>query len=161
MGTMDESDPHGLLSIEFTTGKKTQDTFTGRGISINLTSLKCLFILNERVIDVNDRSYVVVPLNYKEYDRISSKAYDEPLKRQAWRLFNNDENTVGVSTEIIMRSDAADFKEYKVRYVRRPRPIILVNLYDTNNSLNIDGYNTITECELNPILHNEILQMAI
>jgi len=39
-----------------------------------------LFIINEKVTTANG-SYVIVPINYKEYDRIMSRAYNEPLKR--------------------------------------------------------------------------------
>lgn len=107
------------------------------------------------------QSYVIIPLNYKDYDRMQSRAYNEPLKRQAWRLFETDVNTLKSSVEIILRSDAKPFYQYVVRYIRRPRPIVLVDLSDTANSLTIDGVSKITQCELNPIIHNEILQLAV
>lgn len=47
--------------------------------------------------------------------------------------------------------------EYKLRYVRRPQPIVLVDLPD---DLEIDGVNTETPCELNKILHMDILNKA-
>lgn len=106
-------------------------------------------------------SYVVVPINYKDYDRMMSKAYSEPLKRQAWRLFESDSNALTRQVEIILRSDAGEFTSYKVRYVRRPRPIILADLSNTDNALSIDGEQKVTECELNPIVHSEILEEAV
>jgi len=48
---------------------------------------------------------------------------------------------------------------YIIRYVRRPRPIILENL--GSEGLTIDGVSTETTCELDPILHQEILQRAV
>lgn len=120
-----------------------------------------LFIINERVITNDGKSYVIVPINYKEYDRMQSRAYNEPLKRQAWRLFETDSNTLKSSVEIILRSDAARFKEYRVRYIRKPKPIVLVDLSGTSNKLTIDGVSKITQCELNPIVHYEILQLAV
>lgn len=107
------------------------------------------------------QSFVVVPINYKDYDRMMSKAYSEPLKRQAWRLFESDSNDCKKQAEIILRSDAGDFTSYKVRYVRRPRPIVLVDLTDTDNALTIDGIQKVTPCELNPIVHSEILEEAV
>ena len=51
--------------------------------------------------------------------------------------------------------------DYKIRYVKRPKPIILANLADEYSNVSIEGINTITECELDPILHPEILQRAV
>ena len=41
------------------------------------------WIVNERVKGVDDMYYTVKPINYHEYDRMSSKPYGKPLKRQA------------------------------------------------------------------------------
>lgn len=51
--------------------------------------------------------------------------------------------------------------EYKLRYVRTPKPIILVNLNDIDEALSIDGVSTISECELPVETHEEILQRAV
>ena len=50
---------------------------------------------------------------------------------------------------------------YKMRYIKTPKPIILVNLSDIQEGLSINGYNTVTECELPPNTHQEILQRAV
>lgn len=50
---------------------------------------------------------------------------------------------------------------YKMRYVRLPKPIVLVDLDDVAEGLSIDGYNTVSECELPKDLHYEILQRAV
>lgn len=51
--------------------------------------------------------------------------------------------------------------EYNMRYVRTPKPIILVDLNEVQEGLSIDGYNKITECELPANMHEEILQRAV
>lgn len=51
--------------------------------------------------------------------------------------------------------------EYNMRYVRTPKPIILVDLSKVQEGLSIDGYNKITECELPANMHEEILQRAV
>jgi hypothetical protein len=51
--------------------------------------------------------------------------------------------------------------EYNMRYVRTPKPIILVDLSEVQEGLSIDGYNEITECELPANMHEEILQRAV
>lgn len=134
-----------------------------------------LFILNEKLIIKNKSAstskgdnYVIVPLNYKEYDREMSKAYSQPLKKQAWRLFQNQSAGFDVQSELIPIWDiseelgkgvsATKTAVYKIRYVKRPDPIVLVNLPD---GLSIDGVTVQTECTLNPILHVDILNKAV
>lgn len=107
------------------------------------------------------KSYVVVPINYREYDREMTKAYAQPLKKQAWRLFQNDTQGFDIQSELIPRWDLEKTERivsYKIRYIRRPCPVVLVNLPD---GLEIDGFTKYQECELNPILHPEILQKAL
>jgi hypothetical protein len=45
-----------------------------------------------------------------------------------------------------------------MRYVKRPQPIVLTALPD---GLSVDGVSAASDCELNPILHPEILQKAV
>lgn len=119
-----------------------------------------LFILNEAMI-VGNKNYVIVPINYKEYDREMSKAYAQPLKKQAWRLFQNPTTGFDVVTELIPKFGVVSEDSevtYKIRYIRRPRPIVLEDL---PNNLEIDGISSYTECELNPSLHYDILQAAV
>lgn len=51
--------------------------------------------------------------------------------------------------------------EYVIRYVKKPRPIILVDLEDNYNGLSINGVSQVSECELDESLHTEILQRAV
>ena len=51
--------------------------------------------------------------------------------------------------------------EYKMRYIKTPKPIILANLSDIQEGLSINGYNTVTECQLPLNTHQEILQRAV
>lgn len=148
--------------------------FDKRGIFFDLPD-KALFILNERFIHtiaerdkptiVNE--YVVVPISYKEYDREMSKAYAQPLKKQVWRLFQNQATGYDVKSEIIPNvnlgfenSTASKVQrlEYRIRFVRRPKPIILENLPD---GLKIDEESNEMGCELNPIIHVDILNKAV
>lgn len=112
-----------------------------------------------------NKDFVVVPLNYKEYDREMSKPYAQPLKKQVWRLFQNNQTGFDIQSELIplwnisesiMNNEAKVL--YKIRYVKRPNPIVLVNLTD---DLSIDGIKDVTECSLNPILHMDILNKAV
>ena len=70
----------------------------------NITDV--LFILNEKLVTHSGefkKSYVVVPINYKEYDRLMSKPYSQPMKKQAWRLLQNDTRGFDIKSELIPR----------------------------------------------------------
>ncbi len=57
-----------------------------------------------------------------------SKAYTQPLKKQSWRLFQTENSGVDVVSEIIPIEGSispTDEVKYKIRYIRRPRPIVL------------------------------------
>lgn len=185
----------------------------------------------------------VIPLDYKEYNRLMSKPYKRPLKNQAWRILTNT-TTISETTStnyLSITSILANLKEmegnynviyntikdkaitfggttdartvlvdnvtlqkngktgtenilnikdlvmtniktyinvidstkssivelipgpndtistYTIRYVKRPRAIILTDL----EGVTLDGKSTRQECELDPILHQEILQRAV
>lgn len=138
------------------------ESYDDRGILYTLPS-NVLLMLNEKIVastDKGSKTYVVVPINYKEYDRQMSKAYNQPFKKQCWRLFQNISG-VDVLSEVIP-IEGVTVESYKIRYIRRPNPIVLTNLsLATQESLSIDGVTDITECELNPILHIEILNKAV
>jgi hypothetical protein len=121
-----------------------------------------LLMLNETGINTVDgvrRLISIIPMNYEEYARLMSKPWKQPLKNQGWRLF---QSTGGVDfiSEVVIKYDST-LTDYKIRYVKRPKPIILANLADEYSNVSIEGINTITECELDPILHPEILQRAV
>lgn len=83
--------------------QKSDDTYDSRGYNATLDR-SILFMLNEK-LEVNNgistKVYVVVPINYREYDREMSKAYAQPLKKQAWRLFSNASTGYDIKSEII------------------------------------------------------------
>lgn len=123
--------------------------------SVGLPS-KLMFAINEVVEVMRDTKKVilqVIPIKFDEYSRLMCKPYKRPLKYQAWRLTNN--NTSNKADIVIGPSDT--LTKYTIRYVRRPNPIIVSDL----DGLSIEGKSTATECELDPILHEEILQRAI
>ena len=116
-----------------------------------------LSMVNERLVvtrDSKDTYLTVVPVQFQEYDRLMSKPYGRPLKRQAWRVFNYSSATNRADL-VVGPGDV--IKEYSFRYVKRPKPIILADL----DGLSIEGLDSPTPCELDPILHHEILKRAV
>lgn len=250
-------------------------TFDNRS-RVYLAPSDLFLAINESIEDSAKRRYSVLPISYDEYNRLMSKPYGFPLKRQAWRIISDripflagwggkltdsgvflfkskyfkvikirieisdsniifkpaiieDDNGVSIfmslpinlvnywSTYLVdndalkeagldkylypVRGETGNFPtkgstdtplftiniapatmesgaavhtpafeiigrftgdiKYKIRYIKTPKPIILVNLSDIQEGLSINGYNTVTECELPPNTHQEILQRAV
>lgn len=95
-----------------------------------------------------------------------SKPFKAPVKSQVWRLAKdkgtlNSLNISDIQVEIIphKKKDEGLNPLYSIRYVRKPRPIIIEDLAEMQ--LTIDGESGITDCELNPLAHREILDRAV
>lgn len=117
-----------------------------------------LFIVINEAVSTNTGTKQVIPISYAEYTRLMSRPYKEPLKYQAWRIISTSSEKI--STELIVNSNET-ITEYLLRYIRRPAPIITADLSSEYGDLTINGISTISECELNPIIHQEILQRAV
>nr|DAO34824.1 MAG TPA: hypothetical protein [Crassvirales sp.] len=120
-----------------------------------------VFVVVNEVVDVtkkdDNRKYrlQVIPIKYDEYLRVSSKPYKQPLKNQAWRIING-ENDINL---IVGHLNSVSPDGYHMRYIKHPKPIILENLDGSN--LSINGETTVMSCELDPEIHPEILQRAV
>lgn len=118
-----------------------------------------------------DRILQIIHLNTTEYMRLMSKPFKQPLKNQAWKLQTNTIDNCA-SIEVIFGNNNL-FKEYTLRYLTRPTPIILTSLKSMGLSINeyTGGINESTPtkgnsttgltCLLNKELHPEILQRAV
>ena len=93
---------------------------------------------------------LVVPVTQDEYYRIKRNPFRSPNERRAIRL-DLDEGIV----EIISKYN---IDSYLVRYLAKPKPIILIELPD---GLSINGVSDKTECELNPVINRAILERAV
>jgi hypothetical protein len=96
----------------------------------------------------------VIPLEYREYSRLISKPYKRPLKFQAWRLLSGDNDSK--HAEVIVGPNDT-IKTYNIRYIKKPRAIILSKL----EGVTLDNKTEEQSCELDSILHPEILQRAV
>lgn len=113
----------------------------------------------------------IVPLNHLEYARVMSRPFKEPLKYKAWRLISESspdttQNPVTGSTDIEIITTTVDRNtydkiDYLCRYVRRPNPIILEDLSTYGSDITIEGQQAITPCELDPSIHEIVLQRAV
>lgn len=106
----------------------------------------------------------VIPITYDTYTRLMSKPFKEPLKNQAWRLITgvDSEDSSAIAEVIPNNNDRKNSERYlQVRYVKRPRPIIVADLDQTVGDVTIDGEYKAQTSELDPSIHEEILQRAI
>jgi hypothetical protein len=125
-------------------------------------------VTNEQVTltdSVESTTYqaVVKPIDYREFDRVMMKPYRNPVKRQCWRLMQSNVSAVApngqsIVSEIISKTNTT-VTSYRIRYVKKPQPIILESI--AADGLSINGVSAKTECELNPIIHREILDRAV
>ena len=131
-----------------------------RGVMYTIPA-ELLLIINESATVTSGTETIktqVIPISHIEYSRLMSKPYKEPLKYQSWRLISSSSNNVG--SEVIPRSGYS-ISEYSLRYIKKPVPIILTNLTTSYGDVTIDGSTTVSECELNQIIHREILDRAV
>lgn len=115
-------------------------------------------VINETISFTDSSPLVVIPIAYDEYIVYMTKPYKYPIKSQAWRILNS--GTSSRLIEVITPKALAD-STYTIRYIKTPSPIVLTDLNDNFSELSINGVNTITNCELDEILHPEILQRAV
>ena len=94
------------------------------------------------------------PISYTEYTRLMKKPFAAPLKGQCWRLstFQGQNNRAD-----IIIGPQGDIIQYDIRYIFRPTPIILENLY----GVSIDNIFDATPCILDPSIHKTILYRAV
>nr|UVN09337.1 MAG: hypothetical protein [Bacteriophage sp.] len=92
----------------------------------------------------------VIPVTQDEYHRIKKNPFRGPNERRAVRL--------DLSEKVVEIVSKYNIDTYLVRYLARPRPIILSKLPD---NLSINGVSDETECELNPVIHRAILERAV
>lgn len=127
-----------------------------------------LFFINEeafveRVIPARENlkqrnAAIVTPINFNDYTILRGGTYKYPVsKNECWKLITNkkDEN------EIIAPYNYK-IVAYTLRYVRKPKPIILTDI-QSEYGTTIDGEgNTLNPvCELPEAVHPEIVQRAV
>lgn len=133
-------------------------TFDGRGARYELPDDYFLMV-NEIQVDGN-RIYSVVPITYAEYQVYMSKPYPYPPKNTVWRL--NISNTIIDSPnnpQVIVELIGKATGVYTIRYIRKPKPIILTSLKE--DGLYINGENGAMTSELPSQMHREILERAV
>lgn len=98
---------------------------------------------------INNKVVSVVPTIHDDLDKVLKNPFKSPNNRKVIRLdFDN-------KIELISKYNISN---YKVRYLKKPNPIILVELED---NLSINNNRQVSNGETNPILHERIVQRAV
>lgn len=135
----------------------TSDNYTGVSSSSTFFILpEDLWFLVYEAVKVSDAdcdtlsTLDVFPVTLDDYRRTARNPFRKANSRRVLRLDLSDNTVEIVSTKTVA--------SYYIRYLKRPRPIILRNLSD---ALYIEGLNVKTECELHEALHQRILEIAV
>lgn len=107
-------------------------------------------LLSDSSSCINGKEIQVIPVTQDEYHRIKDNPFRKSNSRKALRL-DIDESRVEIISEY-------NISEYLVRYLSRPKPIILQDLPE---GLSINKERIKTECKLNPGIHKTILEYAV
>jgi hypothetical protein len=105
---------------------------------------------DEKLGCYNGSTADVYPVTQDEYSRVKDNPFRGPTKYKAIRLDSGNK-----TVELVLKYA---IKEYLIRYLSKPEPIILETLPD---GLTIEGASEQTECKLNSILHHTILERAV
>jgi len=126
-----------------------------------------MFLVSETVVlestdsCVNGSIVVVKPITHDEFMVSYRNPFRKPNSKKVWRVDiskeNNDTTVELVSPETI--------SEYRVRYVKYPKPIIVSDLTTDTQvgglGLTINGETSLASSELNSYLHREIVNRAV
>jgi len=132
-----------------------------------------LFIINENIngsivstdrgsgrVNSINKILNVIPISFQDYSNFMSEPYKLPYKNQGWRLINNSGPT---NVFEIITDPNLTITSYILRYIKKPNPIILVDLSTefAGEGLSIEGQTIAQTCELDVSIHQEILQRAV
>ena len=106
----------------------------------------------------------VIPVTHDEFHLSYKNPFRKPSKRKVWRMDSFVQGNK-VVVELIPSIDFENIQEYRVRYLSKPRPIIVQSFESADDTagldLSIEGYNSMSTCRLNDFTHREIINIAV
>lgn len=135
---------------------------TGYGFQWFLLPDDLMFIIHEecdvtrenRCHKLETKVIPVLPVTHDELDRIVRNPFKGPNENRILRLSTSSTDGERKS-ELVSKYGVT---KYRIRYVKRPTPIVLEALPD---GLTIEGVGTSTESILPPFLHRKLLMQAV
>lgn len=139
------------------------DKYVTQDSARKITLPSDLFLIINELVKSSNRWLVVKSISFDEYDRLMQKPFKYPTYNQAWRLI------VGTNIAEIVVGPNETITEYRIRYIRIPKPIIVGDLsgetingyYFTGTQAPVGAVGNTSGCELDESLHEEILQRAV
>lgn len=111
---------------------------------------ECWFITYEQATLNNNKLVKVIPVRLDEWNVVK----DNPFKKQN----KNKVIRIDSGNNIIELISDLPVSEYKIKYLRKPSPIILETI---TTGEKINGESEEKPCELNTVLHRLILDRAV
>lgn len=106
----------------------------------------------------NGKAVKVKPIKLDDLHEVYENPFVFPKNgRTILRIANRTSEAIR-AVELISKDT---IKSYTIKYLRKPKPIILCDLSDFGSNVSIDGVSAKTECELNESLHRNILRRAV
>lgn len=126
---------------------------------------ECYLIINEQVklsstdLCINNTVVDVKPITHDEYNIQNKNPFKKPDKSITWRLDISKIN----NNQVVELISPYTISEYKNRYIKYPKPIILDNLSTIfpGEGISIDGQILPSTSELHESIHREIIDRAV
>lgn len=99
----------------------------------------------------NNTRVIVIPIRQDEYHSVESNPFRGPSDKRVLRI--------DTGSSIVELVSKYNIKSYFVKYLSKPKPIILQDI--SNENLTINGEKLKMGCKLNESLHRTILEGAV
>ena len=99
----------------------------------------------------NNTRVDVIPIRQDEYHSIKNNPFRGPSDKRVLRI--------DTGSSVIELISKYTIQSYFIKYLSKPKPIILQDITDEN--LSINGETERMECKLNTVLHRTILERAV
>lgn len=101
----------------------------------------------------------VKPITHDGYNKNKRNPFKKPSDKLVWRMDYGWDNTT--QQHELIEADSYDITKYHLRYIKRPKPIIVSDLTILPGSLSIEGYSTVQAIEYNDVFIREIIDEAV
>ncbi len=135
--------------LDNSVGLSENSTFYKRPDNLWFITYESVSLKDDSLVCLGESKADVIPVTQDDFFRVSNNPFKGPSTKRVLRLTTSKDAIELVSKYNINR--------YTLRYLRQPRPIILLKLSD----LTINGISDESTCELNPVIHRDILERAV
>lgn len=111
---------------------------------------------------INNTRIEVKPITHDDYNKNKRNPFKKPSSKLVWRMdYEWDTTPTNSQQHELIEGDNYSITKYHLRYIKRPKPIIVSDLSSLPGSLSIEGYNTPQTIEYNDVFIREIIDEAV